>query len=219
MSISLHLQAVGDLLKRYAAVFRQAWAVRHLLAAPTLTAHEADFLPAALALRDRPVSPAPRLAMSLIIAFALIVLLWALFGQSDIVATAPGKIVPNDRTKTIQPLEAATVKAIHVADGQAVRQGDPLIELDATNAEADGERLAADLSVARLQAARAHALLEATRVGRNQRLGPVAGVTAAKLADAQAMLDGQLAELNTKLAASMPTPRAGRRNCARPARW
>jgi len=200
MSISLHLQAVGDLFKRYAAVFRQAWAVRHLLAAPTLTAHEADFLPAALALRDRPVSPAPRLAMWLIIAFALIALLWALFGQIDIVATARGKIVPNDRTKTIQPLETATVKAIHVADGQVVRRGDPLIALDATNAEADSERLAADLAVARLQAARARALLEATRLGSSARLGPVAGVTAAKLVEAQALLEGQLAELNTKLA-------------------
>ena len=200
MTLTLHWQAGVDLLKRYATVFRHAWTLRRQFQAPPLLSHEAQFLPAALALRDTPLSPVPRLSMWLLIGFALIALLWAAFGQIDIVATAQGKIVPNDRTKTLQPLEAATVKAIHVADGQAVKRGDPLIELDATNAEADQERLAVDLAAARLQAARAHALLEATRIGRSQRLGPVAGVTATKLAEAQALLDGQLDELNTKLA-------------------
>ena len=195
----LGLHAAGDLLKRYAAVFRRVWAARHLLAVPSLEAHETEFLPAALALRDTPVSPAPRAAMWLIIVFALIALLWALFGQIDIVATAQGKIVPNNRSKTIQSLEAATVKAIHVGDGQAVRQGDPLIALDATNAEADGERLSADLASARLQAARARALLDATQGGGFLRLS-VADVGASKLAEAQALLDGQVAELNARLA-------------------
>ena len=196
----LRLPAIGDLLSRYTAAFRQAWSVRQQLATPTLAAHEAEFLPAALALRDTPLSPAPRAAIWLLIAFALLALLWAAFGEIDIVATAQGKIVPNDRTKTVQPLEAATVKAIHVSDGQAVLAGQALIELDATGTDADIDRLAADYAMARLQAARAQALLEATRLGRGQRLSAIPGVAPAELAEAQALLDGHLAELNAKLA-------------------
>jgi len=48
-------------------------------------------------------------------------------GSVDIVATAPGKIIPSGRTKVIQPFETV-VRAIHVRDGLA----DVLIELDPT---------------------------------------------------------------------------------------
>ena len=45
---------------------------------------------------------------------------------------APGKIVPSGRTKMIQPFETGVVRAIHVRDGQTVKAGDVLIELDPT---------------------------------------------------------------------------------------
>ena len=77
--------------------------------------------------------------MRLLMGFAALVVLWASFGHIDVVATASGKVVPNDRSKTIQPVETATVKAIHVTDGQQVNAGDVLIELDATSAQADQE--------------------------------------------------------------------------------
>ena len=137
MSRGLRTGATLDLLRHYAAVFRQAWRERQ--DTPRRPAHEVDFLPAALALQERPLSPAPRLAMALIGVFALIALIWAVFGQIDIVATARGKIVPSDRTKVIQPFETSTVKAIRVADGQSVRSGEVLLELDATSAEARSE--------------------------------------------------------------------------------
>ena len=85
-------------------------------------------------------------------AFALIAVLWAIFGRIDVVATALGKIMPNDRTKVIQPMETAVVKAIHVRDGQAVQAGQVLIELDATTATADSERLGNEALTARLEA-------------------------------------------------------------------
>jgi hemolysin D len=42
--------------------------------------HEAAFLPAALELQETPVSPAPRIVAWLLMAFALIALMWAIFG-------------------------------------------------------------------------------------------------------------------------------------------
>jgi hemolysin D len=83
-------------------------------------------------------------------AFAVIALLWASFGHIDVVAVAQGKIVPNAGSKLIQPIETATVKAIHVIDGQAVKAGQVLVELDATMARADSTRTANDLTAARL---------------------------------------------------------------------
>ena len=56
-------------------------------------------------------------------------------GTVDIVASAPGKIVPSGRTKVIQPFETGVVRAIHVRDG-AGGQG----RRRADRARSDGER-------------------------------------------------------------------------------
>jgi hemolysin D len=199
-ALTLRLQAFGDLISRYAAIFRHVWKERKSLDPHPRLPHEAQFLPAALELQETPVSPAPRITMWLLIAFALIALLWAIFGHMDVVATAQGKIVPGDRTKVIQPIETATVKAIHVTDGQAVKAGDVLIELDATNTTADSTRLANDLATARLQAARARALLAAIASGRAPMLGPVPGIDADRRSHEQRVLEGQYHEYQAKLA-------------------
>jgi hemolysin D len=198
-SLTLRLQAFADLFARYAAVLRHAWRERKALDPRPWLPYEAQFLPAALELQETPVSPAPRITMWLLIAFAVIAVLWAVFGHIDVVATAAGKIVPNDRTKVIQPIETATVKAIHVTDGQSVKTGDVLIELDTTIAVADSTRLANDLATARLQAARARAILAAIASGRVPSLGPLAGVEADRHAQEQRMLDGQWLEYQAKL--------------------
>ncbi|MDP1651357.1 MAG: HlyD family type I secretion periplasmic adaptor subunit [Rhodocyclaceae bacterium] len=197
---SPHLQAFADLFGRYAAVFRHAWRERKQLDTQPRLPHEAQFLPAALELQETPVSPAPRIAMWLLIAFAVIALLWAIFGRMDVVATAHGRIVPNDRTKVIQPFDTATVKAIHVSDGQSVKAGEVLIELDATSTAADTTRVANDLLTARLQAARAKAMLNALSSGRPPLLGRLPDVEAGRLAQEQRILDGQYGEYQARLA-------------------
>jgi len=200
MSHALKLHAVLDLLKRYAAIFRHAWHERKNLDPKPRLPHEAQFLPAALELQETPVSPAPRIAMWLILSFALIAFLWAIFGHMDVVATAHGKIVPNDRTKVIQPIETATVKAIRVSDGQAVKAGDVLIELDATAAAADSARLGNDLTTARLQAARARAMLAAIASGKPPALERMPDMEAGRLTQEQRILEGQYGEYQAKLA-------------------
>ncbi len=191
-------QALADLFKRYARIFRHAWSQRKETDAPALQAHEAQFLPAALALRDTPVHPAPRITLWLLMAFALIALLWAIFGRIDVVATAVGKIIPNDRTKLIQPMETAVVKAIHVRDGQAVTPGQVLIELDATTAAADSERLRNEALTARLEALRAEALLAALAGGRAPRLKPLEGADAGRLLAEQSQASGQYQEYQAR---------------------
>lgn len=183
--------ALADLLNRYAKIFGHSWSRRKEMDSTALMAHEAQFLPAALSLRDTPVHPAPRIALWIIMVFALIALLWAIFGRVDVVATAVGKIIPNDRTKVIQPMEAAVVKAIHVRDGQVVEPGQLLIELDATSAAADSERLRNEALAAKLEASRAQALLSALEDGKPPKLKPLDGADASRLLAEQSQASGQ----------------------------
>jgi hemolysin D len=192
------LRALSDLLKRYGAAFKQAWQHRAEMETTHRLPYEAQFLPAALSLQETPVSPAPRVAMWMIITFAVLALLWAVFGRIDVVATAQGKVVPNDRSKTIQPFETATVKAIHVADGQSVKAGEVLIELDATTALADKQRISVDLAVARLQVARGKAMLTVIENGKAPNLPRPVEVSEAMFREAERLLQGQYGEYMAK---------------------
>ncbi len=150
-----------SLLKHYRQVWSAAWAQRKQLDSPPRLPHETQFLPAALALQETPVSPAPRITAFVLLLFALLTLLWAIFGRIDVVATAQGKIVPDDRSKTIQAFEIASIKAIYVRDGQRVKAGEVLIELDGTSAQAEQTHFQHEAMLAQLQVARARALLVA----------------------------------------------------------
>lgn len=119
---------------------------------------ELAFLPAALEIVETPPSPLGRIIGLTIISVFGAALLWACIGTVDIVAIAPGKIVPSDRTKMIQPFETGVVRGIKVHDGQAVKAGEVLVELDTTSSDAElghvqSDWMAARLDIARLQAA------------------------------------------------------------------
>ncbi len=196
----MHAQAPLDLLRRYVTAFAHAWRRRKELDATDRLPHEAQFLPAALALQEIPVHPAPRVAMGLILVFAIIAIVWAVLGKIDIVATATGRLIPDERSKVVQPRETSVVRAIHVRDGQSVAAGDLLIELDATEASADTTRLGEDLLAARLDAARARALLAALETGSSPAL-PVDldGVDGPRRAAEQRLLEGEYSAYATRL--------------------
>lgn len=148
------------LLARYRSVFAAAWAARHDLASPARMADETAFLPAALSLAETPIHPAPRrLAYALMGLFTAAVT-WALFAEIDIVAVAPGRIVVSERTKVVQPLERSVVKRVLVQDGQHVKAGQALVELDPTTALADMTSVEDQLKASESDAVRARALLK-----------------------------------------------------------
>lgn len=193
MNLKLRGQAFADLLQRYGTVFGHAWSQRKAMEPTPRLPHEAQFLPAALALQETPLSPAPRVAMWAIISFAVLAVVWATVGRIDIVATAHGRVIPDAGIKLVQPIETATVRAIHVREGQSVRAGEPLIDLDATVAVADRTRLQGELADARMQAARGRALLAALDSGKAPALGtvqsPGAPLSEARKTEAQQMLN------------------------------
>lgn len=194
--------AKRELLRRYRSAWRQSWSQRKQMDSPPRLTHEVQFLPAALALQEKPPYPAPRYIQWAILVFCALALLWACIGEIDVVATANGKIVPSGKTKVIQPSEVAVVKAIHVYDGQQVKAGELLVELDSQITGADVERLRSDLLAARIDSARASALLTAIESGREP--GRVAalldGVDAKRIDSAQTWVQGQYLELRSNVA-------------------
>jgi hemolysin D len=119
---------------------------------------EREFLPAALEVLETPPSPAGR-ALALIIGlFFTIALTWAFVGKVDVLATAPGRILPAGKVKIVQPLDSGIVKAIHVQEGDHVTAGQLLVELDPTSPGADRDRLIRDLATTRLEVERLTAL-------------------------------------------------------------
>ncbi|MBD8873498.1 HlyD family type I secretion periplasmic adaptor subunit [Rhodanobacter sp. DHB23] len=209
MSLPMRWQAWGDLAGRYAQVARVAWQGRGELETLPRLRHESEFLPAALALRDTPVHPAPRVAMHLIMALCALALGWAVLGKVDVVASEPGQIAPSSEIKSIQSQDTAVVTAIHVVDGQVVKQGEPLIDLDATDAATTAAQTSEQLDSTQGEAARARALLQAIDTQQAPKLSGLPGLSAADLAEQQHVLAGEytdytstLQELNADIAQS-----------------
>ena len=160
---------------------------------------ELAFLPAALEIVETPPSPVGRATAFSIIAVFVVALAWACFGTVDIVAIAPGKLIASGRTKTIQPFETGVVRAIKVHDGQIVRSGDALIELDTTMTTAELGHLKGDLLAAQLEAARIKAAL--TGKGDLTTFIPPNEATPTQIEMHRRFLISQTAEQNAKLAA------------------
>jgi HlyD family secretion protein len=97
---------------------------------------------------------APRFALRLVSAvlclLVAVLLVWACAAQLDIVATAPGRLVPASQVKVVQAADAGIVREILVGEGDRVRAGQVLFRLDPTLAAAASEQVAAELSARRL---------------------------------------------------------------------
>lgn len=147
-------------ISHHAQMFKLAWKEQNKQgSAVVLNRRELEFLPAVLEIQESPPSPVGRAIGATIILVFVLAVIWASFGKIDIVAVARGKIVPSDHTKVIQPLESGVIKSILVRNGQHVKAGDILIELDATSAGADSSRLSNEYMAALTEVARLNALL------------------------------------------------------------
>jgi hemolysin D len=139
---------------------RGAWKNRHTLGDQKRTHELSAFLPAALEIQETPPNPIARWLAKSIIALLLIGIIWAGFGEVNIVASAQGKILPSSRVKVIQPLQKGVVKKILVREGEKVKKGQPLIEMDSTLTGADESRLKNELQNTQMKQAVNEALLE-----------------------------------------------------------
>lgn len=149
---------------------------------------------AAAGLAQHPPALAARMVSLGICAMAALAVAYACVARLDVVITAQGKVIPSGRSKTVQPLEPGVVRHIAVRDGQRVKAGDVLLELDPTTTEADRDRLQQELWEAGTDAARLQAL-----AGAGAMAAP-ADVPAAVVARQRALLASRQAEQQARLA-------------------
>lgn len=146
-------------LSRHLAILREAWKRENQADRVRKPIAEHEFLPAALEIMETPPSPGLRILLLTLCSLFAIAIAWAIIGKVDVVAVASGKTLPTANVKTIQPIEIGAVRAIHVRNGQQVRKGQLLIELDPTMVGADEAQATRGLLTSRIAEARNDALL------------------------------------------------------------
>lgn len=113
----------------------------------------------AIALQQRSPAVLARMVSLAICVIAAISLVYACVASIDVVVTAQGRVIPAGRSKVIQSLEAGVVRTILVRDGQKVKAGEVLLELDTTTTAADRDRLQREYWEAESEVARVNATL------------------------------------------------------------
>jgi hemolysin D len=191
--------AVEDVLDRYGSIIRHAWSHRRENDTPVRLAHELAFLPAHLELTETPVHPAPLWTARMIMGAGLVVVLIAAFGRLDIVAIAPGQLIPSANVKVIQPAVTAVVRDILVQNGERVAAGQRLLDLDPTQASADTDKAKSTTLDAQLTAARARALLAAQAKNSEPEVSLIPGATLTRQADTQNLAQGAFREYRGRI--------------------
>lgn len=140
-----------------------------------------EFLPAAQEIHAAAPPPAVRALLHALVLLCVVAAGWSWLSFVDIVAVAEGKVLPADRVKVIQPLEAGVVRAIHVREGDRVAAGAVLIELDGTESGAQAAQVQEQILALRLERARLRALLDAVHGAEEESPVPhVPGATSAQ---------------------------------------
>lgn len=96
--------------------------------------------------------------------FCLLFAAWAWVGQTDEIAQAKGKLIPKGEVFQVHSVDSGKVIRVAVQEGQTVKAGQVLLELDTELAEKDVERLEHLLQSSQLELLQTRALLDKTRL-------------------------------------------------------
>lgn len=155
------MQAAGDLMARYGATFRYFWSIRAQMPTGLFREDEAQFMSAALAVQENPPSRTVRLLGWTLIAMVATALLWSILGHMDIVVNAQGKVIPSERVKVVAAVETGSLVRLAVQEGQRVKAGQVLLQLDTSVHDAERDKARGDQDAAVMAIARNHAILQA----------------------------------------------------------
>lgn len=108
-------------------------------------------------LLEQDQAPGWRIVTYGIMSLLALFLLWAGFASLDEVAIAPGEVVPQGRVKTVQHLEGGIIDELLVVEGDTVREGTPLLQLDLAGTVTNMEELQVRLDGLMIRKARLEA--------------------------------------------------------------
>jgi hemolysin D len=191
------IRAWADAWARHISILRASWRHQNDIDGTKSPIDDPEFLPAALEILETPPSPGARLlTIALCVLFA-IVIVWSFVGKVDVVANASGKVIPAANVKVIQAIEIGAVRAIHVRNGQHVREGELLLELDPTLVGADEAQASHAFMTAELIKARNEALLVHLD-GKPGRLAPPAQTPAGMVSAQERLLQTVIGEYDAQ---------------------
>ena len=104
-----------------------------------------------------PVRRVVRLALLILVLSVIPVLGWGTLTTMERAVLAAGQLIPEGRRKTVNPLEPGILRRLEVREGDIVQQGQPLLQLDVTQAEAAADQAKAAFWSGRARLARLRA--------------------------------------------------------------
>lgn len=116
-----------------------------------------EFLPIVSEIQEEPLNPLGRTMFWTMIALVFFTVLWLCFGKADVVVSARGKVIPDGEIKIIQPLDTGVIKKILVKEGDFVKKGQTLMEIDPSTTEPQLESNKANLAYINLERKRLRA--------------------------------------------------------------
>ena len=126
------------------------------------------FAPGLLAIQERPPEPLAKVILITLSVLVAALIAWACVGKLDIIATAPGRLVPASYVKIVQPSAPGVVREILVREGEHVQAGQVLLRMDSQDAQVDSAEVANSLRTRELQVRRIDAELAGQPLPRRQ---------------------------------------------------
>lgn len=117
-----------------------------------------EFLPIIAEIEEEPMNPLGRTMFWILVALIACTILWLFLGKADVVVSARGKIIPDGETKILQPLETGVIKKILIKEGDFVKKGQTLIEIDPSTTEPELVSMKANLNYINLERKRLRAV-------------------------------------------------------------
>lgn len=117
-----------------------------------------EFLPIIAEIEEEPMNPLGRTMFWILVALIACTILWLFIGRADVVVSARGKVIPDGETKILQPLETGVIKKILIKEGDFVKKGQTLIEIDPSTTEPELVSMKANLNYINLERKRLRAV-------------------------------------------------------------
>jgi hemolysin D len=154
-----------------------------------------EFKPLLVEIEESPVSPLGRATFWMIIIIIAFTGLWSFLGQIEVVVSAKGQVIPDGQVKILQPLDTGIIRQILVKEGDYVKAGQPVVEIDPSTVDPARESTAKNLSYAKLEMGRIAASLGSGS------FSPGEGVSPEAVAAQQSLMLSAQSEMRQQLAA------------------
>lgn len=151
-----------------------------------------EFLPIIAEIEEEPINPLGRTMFWVLVALIICTFLWLFLGKADVVVSARGKVIPDGETKIIQPLDTGVIKKILVREGDFVKKGQTLMEIDPSTTQPQLISLKANLEYTNIERKRLNAV---------SGLGSFGKVDSPSAKTQKSLYQTSLADLNNQLQA------------------